>query len=147
MESNKVNASRVPQMSKYYVIARNGQSGGDLTLDSNGDGTIDILIPEGARVVAVEVRGNFTNGSGTSVLKAGSVSDSGNNNLVSSADLETAGGTSNLCWGMVDSSGDGANKVRITVDSATAAPTDGVVYVWIEYVFAPNIVWSQAALA
>ena len=116
-------------------------------MDSNGDGTIDILIPEGARVVAVEVRGNFTNGSGTSVLKAGSVSDSGNDNLVSSADLETAGGTSNLCWGMVDSSGDGSNKVRITVDSATAAPTDGVVYVWIEYVFVPNIVWSQAALA
>ena len=75
MESIKVNSSRMGQMTKHYSIGINGTTGNDLTLDSNGDGSLNILLPEGAIVTAVHVGGSFTNGSGTSQLQAGKTSD------------------------------------------------------------------------
>ena len=70
MESAKINASKVSQMTKHFQIGINGTTGNDLTLDSNGDGSLNILLPEGAIVTAVHVGGSFTNGSGTSQLQA-----------------------------------------------------------------------------
>ena len=57
MESIKVNSSRMGQMTKHYSIGINGTTGNDLTLDSNGDGSLNILLPEGAIVTAVHVGG------------------------------------------------------------------------------------------
>ena len=145
MQSRKVQASSVGQMTKHIVIVRNGQTGGDLTLDSNGDGTFDFVLPKGAIVTSAEVRGNLTNGSGTSVIDVGPISDP--DGLIDGANVETVGGSSNMCWGSADTTGDGADKIRVTIDCASAAPTDGVLYVWLEYRFTGDIAWDQASLA
>jgi len=143
MESRKIRASSVGQMTKHLVIARNGQTGGDLTLDSNGDGTIDFVLAPGAIVTSAEVRGTAMVSSGTCVLDVGPVSDP--DGLVDGHDLETATGSSAKCWGTADTLGDDANKIRITVDSS-AAPSAGLLYVWLEYRFNADIAWAQADL-
>ena len=153
MESAKINASKVSQMTKHYSIGINGTTGNDLALDSNGDGSLNILLPEGAIVTAVHVGGSFTNGSGTSQLQAGKTSDT--DSLFAAAattDLEgtadaggsTPGGKCYHCWGTVDAAD---NYLRIEVVSASAAPSAGTIYVWADYRFEPNIVWAQADLA
>ena len=128
MESIKVNSSRMGQMTKHYSIGINGTTGNDLTLDSNGDGSLNILLPEGAIVTAVHVGGSFTNGSGTSQLQAGKTSDT--DSLFAAAattDLEgtadaggsTATGKCYHCYGTVDSSD---NYLRIEVVSLLRLP-------------------------
>lgn len=143
MQSRKVQASSVGQMTKHITIVRNGQTGGDLTLDSNGDGTFDYTLPPGAIVTSAEIRGASFTSSGTVVLDVGPVSDP--DGIIDGHSLKTAGGSSKVCWGTADTSGDNANIVRITVDSS-AAPSAGLVYLWLEYRFAGDIVWSQDAL-
>ena len=153
MESAKINASKVAQMTKHYQIGIAGSSGNDLTLDANGDGSMNILLPEGAIVTAVHVGGVFTNGSGTSRLQAGKTSDvdslfaeAATTDLESTADVGGATETGRCfhCWGTVDASD---NYLRIEVVSASAAPSAGTIYVWADYRFEPNIVWAQADLA
>ena len=143
MESRKIRASSVGQMTKHITIVRNGQTGGDLILDSNGDGTYDYTLPPGAIVTSAEVRGTSFTSTGTVVLDVGAVSDT--DGIIDGHSLKTAGGNSKTCWGTADTSGDDANRIRITVDSASA-PSAGLVYLWLEYRFAGDIVWSQDAL-
>ena len=153
MESIKVRASSVAQMTKHYSIGINGTTGNDLALDANGDGSVNIPIPEGAIVTAIHVGGSLTNGSGTSQLQAGKTSDTDSFFVAAATtDLEgtaDAGGATPTgkcyhCWGTVDAAD---NYLRIEVVSATAAPSAGTVYIWADYRFEPNIVWAQASLS
>ncbi len=144
MESRKIRASSVGQMTKHVSIGINGSTGNDLALDANGDGSIDIPVPTGAIVSSVHVSGTLTNGSGTSKLQAGKTSDT--DSLFASAagpDLEGANGSVTHCWGTVDSAD---NYLRIEVVSATAAPSAGTIYVWADYRFNADIAWAQADL-
>ena len=144
MESRKIRASSVGQMTKHLTIVRSGQTGGDLTLDSNGDGNIDFVLPPGAIVTSVEVRGTAFVSSGTCVLDVGPVSDP--DGIKDGYDLETAGGSATIsAWGTADTTGDDANKIRLTVDSS-ANPSAGIAYVWLVYRFAGDIAWAQADL-
>lgn len=146
MESRKIRASSVGQLSKHVTVGINGTTTTDFALDSNNDGTFDIDIPTGAIVTKIEHRGSFTVAStGTNTMTAGSVSDASNNNIATGIDLETAS-SSTGCWGTADTSGDGLNKVRFAITGSSDAHTAGPVYVWVEYRFSPDIAWSQDAL-
>ena len=146
MESRKIRASSVGQLSKHVSIGINGTTTTDHALDSNNDATFDISVPTGAIVTKIEHRGSFTvASSGTNTMKAGSVSDASNDNIATGIDLETAS-SSTGCWGSADTSGDGLDKIRFTITGSSDAHTAGPVYVWVEYRFNPDIVWSQAAL-
>lgn len=144
MESRKIRASSVGQLTKHVTVGPNGSTGNDYALDSNHDTTFDMTLPPGAIVTKVEARGVFTvASSGTSVLKCGPVSD--DDGIASSISLKTAIGTSTLAYGSADATGDNANVVRFTITSSNAV-TAGPVQIWLEYRFNPDIVWSQDAL-
>lgn len=147
MQSRKVQASSVGQMTKHVTVGINGTTSTDFALDGNNDATFDISVPTGAIVTKIEHRGSFTvAGSGTSVMKVGSVSDASNDNIATAIDLESAS-SSTGCFGTADTSGDGLDKIRFTITGTSDAHSAGPVYVWVEYRFNPDGVWDQAKLA
>ena len=144
MESRKIRASSVGQLTKHVSVGPNGSTGNDYALDSNHDLIFDMTLPPGAIATKVEVRGAYAvASSGTSTLKVGSVSD--DDGVASAINLKTAGGTSTPGYASADTSGDNADKFRFTIASSNTV-SSGPIRIWLEYRFDPDIVWSQDAL-